>query len=607
MSGITLAGFLLLLIPGISNAADCISCHNETSETPGLYKEWNQSQHGQNNVSCLDCHQAESTDVDAYLHQGETISIIVSPKDCARCHETEAKEFEGSHHSRAGSYIPPEKNSVLGQTVGGHAAVVAGCEGCHGSMIEISNGRPDKGWPNTGIGRINPDGSLGACTACHGRHSFSVAQARTPEACAKCHIGPDHPQVEVYNESMHGIIYRAKINEMNLDSKPWIAGVDYSAAPTCATCHQSATLTQPATHDIGERLSWNLRAKISDKKNLVRLDNGHQYDVHGENTSTLPKVGDTVDDPISKADPKPQAEVIEVLTWKDRRDKMQNVCKACHTRGVVDGHYRILDDLVVLYNEKFAKPVSGVMAELADSGLITPTPFDEWIEWLWWETWHHEGRRARSGAAMGGPDYAWWHGIYDVAKRVYMEFIPELEEVAGQAESDRLLTQYFKPLDDHDWFFNAIRPRMENIVVVNLQNNQSQELVKRVRFQPTVTEIESGLEIGGPFTVLDTNELPLVGSQLIGQTVKMIVVVVSSDKLYTMSDSNGQLSAWDGKMDTLSAFPEGITLVPTQKVNILSGKMSIDGNPVTGATAIYLGFRIGDILLYFTETIDVKN
>jgi len=25
--------------------------------------------------------------------------------------------------------------------------------------------------------------------------------------------------------------------------------------------------------------------------------------------------------------------------------------------------------------------------------------------------WHHEGRRARMGTAMMGPDYAWWHGF----------------------------------------------------------------------------------------------------------------------------------------------------------------------------------------------------
>ncbi|MFO0794711.1 MAG: hypothetical protein U0586_11700 [Candidatus Brocadiaceae bacterium] len=38
---------------------------------------------------------------------------------------------------------------------------------------------PDlSGWPNQGVGRINPDGSSGACTSCHPRHSFSIEIAR---------------------------------------------------------------------------------------------------------------------------------------------------------------------------------------------------------------------------------------------------------------------------------------------------------------------------------------------------------------------------------------------------------------------------------------------
>jgi hypothetical protein len=33
---------------------------------------------------------------------------------------------------------------------------------------------------------------------------------------------------------------------------------------------------------------------------------------------------------------------------------------------------------------------------------------------------------------MSGPDYAWWHGMYDVAKTLYLHFIPEVKEVAGE-------------------------------------------------------------------------------------------------------------------------------------------------------------------------------
>ncbi len=90
---------------------------------------------------------------------------------------------------------------------------------------------------------------------------------------------------------------------------------------------------------------------------------------------------------------------------------------------MVEGHYKQFDDVVDLYNEKFAKPIAAIMDELKEQGYITAAPFDEKIEWTWWEIWHHEGRRARHGASMNGPDYTWWHGIYDVAKNTYFECI----------------------------------------------------------------------------------------------------------------------------------------------------------------------------------------
>ena len=64
-------------------------------------------------------------------------------------------------------------------------------------------------WPNSGIGRLNPDGSRGTCHACHSRHAFEAKLSRSPENCGKCHMGPDHPQIEIYNESKHGIAFHA--------------------------------------------------------------------------------------------------------------------------------------------------------------------------------------------------------------------------------------------------------------------------------------------------------------------------------------------------------------------------------------------------------------
>ena len=74
-------------------------------------------------------------------------------------------------------------------------------------------------WPNTGIGRINLDGSRGSCSACHSRHDFSPRRARQPENCGKCHLGPDHPLKEIYEESKHGVAFRDLIGEMKSGRK----------------------------------------------------------------------------------------------------------------------------------------------------------------------------------------------------------------------------------------------------------------------------------------------------------------------------------------------------------------------------------------------------
>ena len=92
-------------------------------------------------------------------------------------------------------------------------------------------------WPNQGVGRVNPDGSRGACTACHARHEFSIEMARKPFTCSQCHMGPDVPAFEVYEESKHGNIFHAKEREWNWTHVPWRVGVDFPA-PTCAVCHK---------------------------------------------------------------------------------------------------------------------------------------------------------------------------------------------------------------------------------------------------------------------------------------------------------------------------------------------------------------------------------
>jgi hydroxylamine dehydrogenase len=428
---------------GAKEGEACLQCH--AAQNAGLVEEWRLGAHGQKGVNCFDCHRAEKGDPDAFEHNGALIAVIVSPKDCARCHRKEVDEQRGSHHAKAGQILASLDN-FLGEVVGGPPAVAVGCYQCHGSTIRVlPGGKFDPAtWPNTGIGRINPDGSWGSCSACHTRHRFSKAQAREPETCGKCHLGPDHPQIEVYQESKHGILWVANRGRLNTGRDRWIVGQDYTAAPSCSTCHMSATPTQPVTHDVGERISWTLRPAISTRLNMIVYDDLWKEDL--PEGAALPKPGED-----HKAKDGKVRKVAQVLTWQQRRGRMQDVCSQCHASGQVDGFYKQFDDLVHLYNDKFARPAAAVMAELYKAGKLTAAPMDEQLEWTYWELWHHEGRRARHGASMSGPDYAWWHGMYDVAKTFYLHFLPEVKHVAGEPLATQLLDKHVFSQPGHKW------------------------------------------------------------------------------------------------------------------------------------------------------------
>ena len=392
---------------------ECVKCHEKNN--PGIVQEWGKSKHYGANVGCYECHAAEKGDVDAYVHDDKkvkkNISILVTPKDCGVCHEKAAHEMTSSRHAKAG-HILDSLDNLLAEVVEGNramvtdgfpggnsAAAVNGCWQCHGSKVKVlKDGELDPAtYPNTGIGRINPDGSEGSCSACHSRHGFSAALAREPDNCGKCHLGPDHPQKEIYEESKHGIAFKAYRDEMNLDSSKWVVGVDYTAAPTCATCHMGATKNQPSSHNVGDRISWTNRPPISVRPAVMDAKMG-----------------------LASAD----------LKWDTRRENMVDVCNSCHSEDHTEKFYIQYDALIELYNEKFAKPGKELMA--AAKPLLKPAKFSNKVEWTWFELWHHEGRRARMAASMQAPDYTHWHGTYDLAKHFYTKMVPELEHLIDE-------------------------------------------------------------------------------------------------------------------------------------------------------------------------------
>ena len=474
----------------VSEASEtCLICH--TNEHPGIVDHWQGSSHAEYGIGCYECHLADPADADAFDHHGYTVAVVVTPRDCSGCHNKEYTEFVNSHHADGGMILDSLDNflaeTVEGarghfapvsatpgrpdlDSVNGQASAVLGCLQCHGSKLALQgkdgtlitvdelqpgvDGQPQNAgavaniayddlgrplyapgsWPNTGIGRINLDGTRGSCTACHSRHDFSARRARTPDNCGKCHQGPDHPQREVYEESKHGIAFLDMHDEMSLEADSWILGEDYSAAPTCATCHMGGNESAPSSHDVGHRLSWNNKAVLS-----------RWYDT------------DAYGNIVSETGPDARAATIEYSAW-DKRAAMKDVCITCHAGNWVDNWYVQYDDFIHLYNEKFGKPGAELMALLKREGMVSAQGFDEEIEWVWWELWHHEGRRARHGASMMGPDYAHWHGLYEVARAFYMELVPEAYELAEHARAEGNTTG----ADAVEEYLDALMARQEN-------------------------------------------------------------------------------------------------------------------------------------------------
>jgi hypothetical protein len=106
--------------------------------------------------------------------------------------------------------------------------------------------------------------------------------------------------------------------------------------------------------------------------------------------------------------------------WQEKRENMQDVCSACHGMEFVKGHYFQMDGVVQLYNKKFAEPAGKIMTKIQERKLLEKPSRASGTT--------SSGRTGSSGimraagahgAAMMGPDFTWWHGIYEVSQHFY--------------------------------------------------------------------------------------------------------------------------------------------------------------------------------------------
>lgn len=364
---------------------ECVECHENT--TPGIVEQYGHSTMAAAEVSCQDCHEVAADYPGAIEHEGTYVLNQPTTAMCEGCHTAEVAQFYQSRHALP-AYVAYAGTEVLDEELlDVYAAVPEGgflpevfvarnalhrlegeaitrfaCEACHN------------------IGQPAADGSIGQCQDCHLRHEFSLEQARKPETCNACHIGPDHPQWEIYQESPHGIAYMTDGHNWAWEAEPGTLGVTGFPAPTCAICHMSGFGATATTHDVGDRLTWFLAAPVSERR----------------------------------------------PAWQDNKVRMQSVCLECHNPNFIDEFYLAADAATLRVNEWVLQ--SDEMVEpLKANGLLTDEPFDEPIDFVYFELWHHWGRTAKFGTWMQGPDYVQWHGAYEL-----LADLAELQEMVDQ-------------------------------------------------------------------------------------------------------------------------------------------------------------------------------
>ncbi len=459
--------------PPVSEATQaCLECHNIA--TPGIVADWQRSRMASRTpemglkvpelerrvtakledipqamrtvvVGCAECHtQRAPKHPGSFDHEGAQVHTVVSPEDCATCHPQERREYGQNLMAHArGNLINNPVYMDLANHINGVQKVAGGkvtyekpaagdqaesCLYCHGTEVKAEGTRTINnpqlgevtvaklsGWPNRGVGRKNPDGSLGSCTPCHSRHQFAIQMARNPAACAECHKGPDVPAYKVYEVSKHGNLFQALGKDWNMQALPWTVGKDFSA-PTCATCHISllvagdGTLLAKRTHRMNDRLWWRLIGLIYSHPHPKDPDTSKIKNADGMTLATT-------------LNGKPASQfLIDEKEQAARRQTMRKVCLGCHSGQWVDGQFQRLQasiksaDAMVLAS-------TNILQDVWRSGLaLGPgkgSPFDQYIEQLWVEQWLFYANSVRLASAMIGADMGVFeNGRWNMAKNV---------------------------------------------------------------------------------------------------------------------------------------------------------------------------------------------
>ena len=216
---------LVILATSVVGADDCVDCHK--IKTPAAVLQWQESAHMKAKVGCRACHGEDH----ALIVKGEA---RVSAKVCARCHAKAYNEHVASRHGMG-------LHSGWGCTRNLNNRDPRECGFCHeeGSTIPKSNVqcarflKQSSEMGEIGCNRCHQVES--SCASCHANHSTDLRLVRDPASCAPCHMGPDHPQWEMWQTSRHGVLYSSLGSKMG---------------PDCQACHMPK-----GSHDVSRGLT----------------------------------------------------------------------------------------------------------------------------------------------------------------------------------------------------------------------------------------------------------------------------------------------------------------------------------------------------------------
>jgi hypothetical protein len=464
-------------IPLSDASTECIDCHEMIH--PGIVSGWKKSRHARITprkalaanslakrvsassvaaelqdvaVGCAECHTSRpQAHADTFEHNGYDIHVVVSPKDCATCHPRETEQYSNNLMSHAygnlsgNSLYSRLKHSIIGESQLSKGKILFGppdaaveadaCYYCHGTKLEVIGtavrvtelaGELEfpkiKGWPNQGVGRINLDGSLGSCSACHTRHTFSIAMARKPYTCKECHVGPDVPAYKVYASSKHGNIFSSLHESWSFDTVPWTIGKDFTA-PTCATCHISLLVNNDEevvverTHQMNNRLPWRIYGLIY----------AHPHPQSPDTTIIRNEAGQPL--PTGLDGKMASKFLIGEGEMAKRTQSMQSACLGCHGTSWVQGHWDKFENTIHQINAE-TLTATLVMGDIWKHGFAEAldrggNPFDEAVEKKWALAWLFYGNSIRFASSMaGGGDY----GVFAGGRYQLSQTIVELND-----------------------------------------------------------------------------------------------------------------------------------------------------------------------------------